>query len=400
MTPPQDVTALTRSMVSIPSYVDGHCDEGRLAEYLETQLSELGFPEIERWPISGSNRYNVVAFSRNAKDRCKVILAGHMDTVSEKNGWKVDPYQGIIREDKLYGLGAADMKGGIAAILTALRQSPLPEGICVLFYCDEEYEFSGMQSFLTAWSGKAPDTCLIAEPTDLNIMSECRGVIEILVRVAGKTGHSSRPDEGNNAIIGLTEVLLSLKSWLGSLDEVPFMGHPTFNIARMKGGALLSDADVTSAESIVGFANGSNNIADYAEALIEVRPTRPAINAEAVQQILSDGLHMRRLQVLQSTSALDVSVLRTPRQSLSWLEGIVARHTGTASFQDARRHGYTDGQLLQQHFLEHDNVRVPVACLGPEGGDWHGPNEWVSIRSLYTLAAMYSDIIESVRINH
>jgi succinyl-diaminopimelate desuccinylase len=391
-----DVIELARSLIRIPSYVNDDANEVELADHLADQLAEIGFAEVERRPLPGSSRYNVVALSEGATEHCSLLLAGHMDTVSEKSGWDVNPYEGIITGDRLYGLGAADMKGGIAAVLSALRGTRVPNGLCVLFYCDEEYDFSGMKSFLTTWDRRAPDMCLIGEPTDLKIFSECRGVIEILIRVAGKTGHSSRPHEGNNAITGLAEVLLSLNSWLCTFSEEPLLGLPTFNIARMRGGALRPDAVLTSAASLRDFAPGSNNIADYAEALIEVRPTNLELNAEVIINRMADDLEQRNLRLLEATSGLDVGALRTPRSSLSQLETIVTRHLGDAPYRDARSAGYTDGQLLQKAFLERDHVSVPVACFGPGGSNWHGPNEWVSIESLKTLVGIYRGVINEL----
>ena len=387
-----DVVDLTRSLVAVASFVDDRCDERRVAEVLCRELAGVGVTDVELWPVGGTPRSNVVAFTAGGRERCRLLLAGHMDTVSEKSGWTEPPYAGRISGDRLYGLGAADMKGGIAAIITALAAGPLPDGLGILFYCDEEYEFAGMTSFLDHWAGPAPELCVIAEPTDMQIEAECRGVIEIRAAARGKSGHSSRPDEGNNAITGLAEALLAVREWLPGFASAE-LGFPTFNIARVRGGVLTAQADVSRPDS---FAPGSNNIADYADCLIEVRPTGRALNGAAVADRLSAELVGRGLDVLELSCTFDLGVLQTPRQTLAPLGQAVKSRLGEVTYRDASRTGYTDGQLLQQFFLDRDDTLVPVACFGPAGGNWHGADEWVSVESLRHLAEVYRCLLDEI----
>ena len=143
-----NVIELTKKLISIPSYVEGEVDESGIGKFLDSFISK-NLPELEvsRQALAkGSERVNLIC----GKTKPKLMVIGHIDTVQIQKGWATDPLKATIKDGNLYGLGAADMKGSIAAFLAALltvKDEIALSKLSLFFYCDEEYDFLGMKKF-------------------------------------------------------------------------------------------------------------------------------------------------------------------------------------------------------------------------------------------------------------
>jgi len=138
---------LTKKLISIPSWVDKKTNEEKIGEFIYQYLQQFSWLTVQKQKVLGK-RFNIIA-----KDRypTELLLIGHMDTVQPKINWKTNPVKPVIKNSRLYGLGATDMKSGLASILNAITQSPT-QGVMTLFYIDEEYDFLGSKKFLKEFS--------------------------------------------------------------------------------------------------------------------------------------------------------------------------------------------------------------------------------------------------------
>ena len=173
-----------------------------------------------------------------------LVLAGHTDTVPyDADRWTDDPFALTERDDKLFGLGTADMKGFFAAALHAIARfepTALQRPITLLGTADEESTMDGARALAEAGE-RLGRYAIIGEPTGLQPIRKHKGVFYVQVSVHGKAGHASNPALGVNAIDGLRLVLPALEAWRDQVGErhrdddfeVP---TPTLNFGRVAGG--------------------------------------------------------------------------------------------------------------------------------------------------------------------
>src|SRR3989338_3204167 len=141
---------LLKKLISIPSYVDEdkNADESKLGEYIGNFLaSECKWFILSKQKVV-NNRFNIIA---NDGYNPKIIFVCHMDTVKPAGNIE-NNFQARIVGNKLFGLGASDMKGGIAALLYAIKKVGSTKGVTLIFDCDEEYYFSGIKKLLAEYT--------------------------------------------------------------------------------------------------------------------------------------------------------------------------------------------------------------------------------------------------------
>jgi succinyl-diaminopimelate desuccinylase len=194
--PIPDLLSATTELVAIPS--ESHSEQA-VADYVEARLREIPGLVVER--IAS----NVVARTETGKDT-RVVLAGHLDTVPA-NG-NTEPK---IEGDTLWGLGSADMKGGLAVMLAlaAATTDPLVD-VTYVFYSGEEVsrQYSGLLQIEAVSPGLLhADAAVLGEPTSARIEAGCQGVLKLEVELRGKRAHTARPWMGINAVHRLGPLL-------------------------------------------------------------------------------------------------------------------------------------------------------------------------------------------------
>ena len=344
-----DPIELTKKLVSIPSYLSEKTNEQKVGDFIYDYLKQFDFLTVEKQPVE-DDRFNVIA---RTKGEPKLLLAGHMDTVEPKQGGKYDPLKPTIDGDRLYGLGACDTKSTVAAMLSAVQDV---QGLTFLFYCDEEYDFKGMKKYLAEQKTAPAQLAIFAEPTDMKIENQYAGLIEISFSVRGQTGHAARPQDGKNAITELMASLDRLKTWLDK---------SSLNIAYVRGGLDLGDGKI---------GQEGNNIPDYAQAVIDIRPISQDLRA----QTIIDWLKKDGLDLIDYKIRHDYGSLYTDPQDLKALTDL--------EYLQPNGRGYSDGQLLQEKF------NIPVINLGVSGNNSHAADEWVDIKSIEKLSKIYQKI--------
>ena len=239
-----------RQLIALPtiSSLDANEDLSNktLIELLANWLSDLGF-KTEILPVEGARqKYNLLATYGEGEGG--LLLAGHTDTVPFDEGrWTFDPFTLTEQAGKLYGLGTADMKGFFAFVLDVVSRLDLSQTrkpIRILATADEETTMLGARTF-AQHSQIRPDCAIIGEPTSLVPIRAHKGHMGEAIRITGKSGHSSDPDRGINAIELMHEAtghLLKMRDELKTLYRNDFfkVPYPTMNLGNIHGGDAIN----------------------------------------------------------------------------------------------------------------------------------------------------------------
>jgi len=245
-----NLSQLLADLVRIPSVNpmgrpgDGpHFFEHRVTDYLERFFSDLGVP-YERQPVAPL-RENIVARFDSPGATRTLLWEVHQDTVPVE-AMIIDPFGGEIRDGRLYGRGACDVKGGMTAMLMAFARlvRERPAGAAnVILACtaDEEHTFLGVQELMRR--GVKADAAIVAEPTGLNIVDAHKGVVRWKLATPGRACHSSRPEQGISAIYRMGQVLTATQQYADQLSKSrtdPRLGVPTISVGRIEGGVSVN----------------------------------------------------------------------------------------------------------------------------------------------------------------
>lgn len=209
--------------------------EAAVAEVVRDWLVQHGVSATLREVLPG--RPNVVAVVPGRDPRA-LLLESHLDTV-ETEGMTIDPHEGEVRGGRLYGRGACDAKGPLAAFMLAaaeLAAGPTPPCTVVLAgVIDEEHLYRGVLDLV----GNLPTTAfgaIVGEPTDLVPGIAHKGVVRYTVRTLGQAGHTSRPAEAVNAVSLMARVLDHLDTTPPTAPGHPLLGGATRCVTRIAGG--------------------------------------------------------------------------------------------------------------------------------------------------------------------
>lgn len=265
-----DVTALLQELIRIPSVnpdndpgveSQGEGDlAGFLAGWLEARGAAVELEEIR------PGRPNLIARFAPLDGRPRILLGPHLDTVGVA-GMVVEPFGGELRDGKVWGRGASDTKGPMAAMLWALVENrdllaDLPVAVDFVAFMGEESGQWGSKDFAKR-HGPDYDFAVVGEPTSLDVVHVTKGSLWATLRASGRAAHSSMPERGENAVLKLIRALDLLERELSPVlagYRHPQLGGSTMNIGIIRGGTR------------------PNIVPDMAEAEIDIRIT-PALAA-------------------------------------------------------------------------------------------------------------------------
>ena len=205
-----------------------------IINYIEKILLEKGLKTEYK------GKYLIMSTGKEAK----LGFLGHTDTVEFIDGWETNPLELVIKENKIYGLGTADMKGGIAAMLDAVIEkdlSTLKHGIKLYFTYDEENGFGGIYDIVKT-KEEFPEFMIFGEPTDNEILVGSKGILELDISFNGIKAHSSTPEKGKSANLNAVKFIYELEEFynkeikkdLNNSYEVPYT---TMNVGLINGGS-------------------------------------------------------------------------------------------------------------------------------------------------------------------
>jgi len=374
----EPTTRLLRDLVAIdsvnPSLVPGGAGEAAISEHLAVRLRHAGF-DVERTELA-PGRFNVVAMADGRAHGPIRLLCGHADTVGV-DGMEA-PFVPIEREGRLYGRGAQDMKGGLAAMVVAAEEwlagSRAGAGrIIVGAVADEEFASLGAESLARTIPA---DAAVVPEPTDLVIGIAHKGFSSAEVTMRGHAAHGSRPAEGRDAILRMGRILARLERLdrhLQAAPPHPLLGTASLHASTISGGAALS---VYPAQCTLQMERRTLPGEPLNAAVLELQGIVDALVAED-PDLAADvrALVARPAYTLGRESAL-VNELASAIRS-----GGAEPEVGGLSY-------WTDAAILA-------GAGIPAVVFGPGGAGLHGVEEYVSIRQTDVCRAVLRAWLEA-----
>ncbi|MES1213046.1 MAG: M20 family metallopeptidase [Singulisphaera sp.] len=262
---PLDLVDTLSQLVAIPSVnpmgrpVSGpEFFEYRMTDWLQGFFDRLGLPWMRQ--TVEPKRDNIVArFDGDpspAEGGRMVLLEAHQDTVPV-DGMTIDPWRPVVRDGRIYGRGACDIKGGMTAMLGALArlvEDKPHHRPTVIMACtvNEEHGYSGAQALTRLWTARGkesiiprtPDMAIVAEPTNLDVVVAHKGAVRWRCHTHGRAAHSSQPQLGDNAIYKMARVLAALENYArdvpASMSAHPLCGRPSLSVGVISGGLSVN----------------------------------------------------------------------------------------------------------------------------------------------------------------
>ena len=239
----KELNNLLQGLIQIKS-VNPPGNENQIANFIKRFLLKNNI-HSELVPLEES-RSSVIAKIEGEKER-NITLCGHIDTVRVKEeDWTKPAFQGLIENGKMYGRGASDMKGGVAALLYAVaflkRKGIVPKKTVQLaLTADEEWGYRGAKNLVSGGYFDLTDFLIIAEPSNLQISTGEKGELWIRAKFYGKSAHGSTPEVGINTIIPGSELVVNVTERYEKIFEAEtFWGKTSMNIGRFHGGVQVN----------------------------------------------------------------------------------------------------------------------------------------------------------------
>ncbi|HSG46346.1 MAG TPA: M20/M25/M40 family metallo-hydrolase [Longimicrobiales bacterium] len=367
-----DPVAMTRVLVSIPS-VNPALEEGGQGEL---EVARQAAAWLEAWGFDTQitevlpGRANVTGTLGNGGRT--LLLNGHLDTVGVA-GMTVPPFGGWLRDGRILGRGASDMKAGVAIVLTTAREWARTPGrgrLVVALTCDEEHASEGMQKLVEG--GVRADAAVVTEPTSLAVMPAHKGFAWVEIAFRGRAAHGSRPEIGVDAIrhsAALLQELDALEVTLARRSPHPLLGHGSFHAGTIRGGSAWSvypDACVLTLErrTLPG-EPGDGFLGEVEQALKRVMRRIPSLEAAL------------RLDLVRPATEVPVEhPLVQGLLSAAEAEGVAPRVEGMTAWVDAA-------------YL--NEAGIPAVCFGPGSiAQAHSTDEWVDEEEIRTGARILS----------
>ena len=361
--------ALLGELIRIPS-VNPEGDPGVqepgeacVAEFLQAHLRTLGAETYLREVLPG--RPNVVArFPGDCLGKPRLLLAPHTDTVSVV-GMTIDPFCGDVRNGKVWGRGASDTKGSMAAMLIALERTRdiLPFLSHEIWFAGLMGEESGQHGAKALASEEVFDFVIAGEPTDLKTVHAHKGSLWVTLTSHGKAVHASAPERGENAIYAMSGAIENIRMVvIPLLDQLthPLLGRTTLSVGTLRGGSK------------------TNIVPDHCEATLDIRLV-PGVEPETVMELLkksAPGLEFS----WQSSKPLFTEPSHPLIQKLSALD---ATPVGAPWFCDA---------------AVFSAQGMPSVALGPGSiKQAHTADEWIKVSDLEAGADFFEQFLKSLR---
>ncbi len=245
-----DLTRLLSDLVAIPSvnpmgrplHGPGVL-EGGMSDYLENFFGKLDVPWYRQSVSPG--RDNVIARFESPAAETTLLFDAHQDTVPT-DGMTIPPFEPRIAGGRLYGRGSCDIKGGMAAMLTAfarlVRERPA-QAASVVMACTVDEEFTHTGSSHLALAPHGANLAIVSEPTRLELVDCHKGAVRWKVRAGGVACHSSSPHLGQNAIYRMARAVTALADHASDLarsEAHPVVGPPSLSVGRIEGGQSVN----------------------------------------------------------------------------------------------------------------------------------------------------------------
>ena len=379
----QLATTVLQDLVRIPSVnpdlVPDADGEAKIANYIADTLAGWGL-EVQVREIA-EGRLNVIATLEGAGAGRTLLFNGHMDTVGVEG--MAEPYSGEVRDGRLYGRGAIDMKGSLAATMAATK-SLIDSGITLrgsvifTYVADEEYASIGTSAIaddIRQGRLRRPDGAVNTEATGLRVGIGHKGFTWLEVVTEGKAAHGSRPDLGVDAIAQMGKLLVEvdrLQEQLAAGDQHSLLGAGSVHASLVNGGREMSSYPARCTlklERRTVPSETADSVAEELEKIISRLSTEdPAFHASSrVMLVRNPWQADPRSQIVKTTAAAIEAVTGAPSATMT-------------------QTGWLDSALL-------GDVGIPTVICGPSGEGLHAEVESIDVTSLGTCTEIYAEII-------
>lgn len=344
---------ILKKLVEINTAMDK--ENKKIREYLKEILLSLDFTITE---IGNTDKAILIAKRGNGN----LAFVCHTDTVKASNNWSYNPYTLTLKNDLMFGLGVSDMKGGIAALLTALNELDKKYPCTIYFTYDEEIGFEGITTLINELSD-FPKVLVFLEPTDLVPVIASKGCIEFEVVFQGKSTHSSTPNKGDNAILKansfINDLLKYARDMEQEIDPIYEIPYATFNLGIINGGDAI------------------NKVPDKCQTSFDFRTINSKQNAKILKKVE---------ELCQKYSA-DFNVINN----------VEAVKNNDANFakkieEICQKSCESINYLTEASFFEDRNILI----LGPGPVTAHQDDEYISKSSYLRIIEIYKELIKNI----
>jgi succinyl-diaminopimelate desuccinylase len=310
------------------------------------------------------NGLPVIAATVGAESGPTIVLHGHLDVVPGRP----EQFEARVDGDRLYGRGAYDMKGGLAAMMCAARDLAAQSAVKVHFVCvsDEESDEADKRgSDYLVEKGYTGDFAITGEPTDMHIGVQAKGVLALRLEVSGTAAHGSTPWLGDNAVLKAINVFRTIESMPFTRESSELFDRPSVSLGRIIGGDAM------------------NKVPDCCAIDVDIR----FLPGQSAAAILAD------IEAIPDTHAQvvfhrDPAIVERDNPYVRLLAESVADGVPSERISIGR-----DGASDIVSFLE---AGTPGVEFGPIGGGHHGPEEWVSISSLERYSSALVEFVNAI----
>jgi len=353
---------LLRELVAVnsvnPTLVRGAPGEREIADLIATEMRRGGL-DVSIDTVT-HDRPNVVGVLEGRARGRTLMFCGHTDTVGVTG--MTDPFTPMERDGRLYGRGAQDMKGGVAAMIAAATsiagRGALKSGrIVVACVVDEEHSSIGADALVKSWHA---DAAIVTEPTDLEIAIGHKGFAWVDIVVEGKAAHGSRPADGQDAILRMGRVLGRLEALDRRLQARP--PHPLVGTGSLHASIIDGGRELSSYPDRATLQMERRILPSEAES-IAVEEAREILGSLAKEDTTFRGTATAVFSRPAYEIAADHELPQRLATALSRVGGS-ARITG-ASF-------WTDAAVL-------GHAGIPSVLFGPGGDGLHSTEEYVNV---------------------
>ncbi len=359
-----DPVGLASALIAAPSVTPAR---GEVFDVLVAALAPLGF-EIDRFVVEDVE--NLLA--TRSGSGCAFAFAGHLDVVPPGSGWTSDPFEPVVRGNLLYGRGAVDMKGSIAAFVAACARVREAQTMLIITGDEEGPATHGTLALIERMAARdiRPDMILVGEPTSSARLGDTikigrRGSVNIWIEVAGTQGHVAYPQLADNPVAPLVRILAEIEAV--ELDGGTDWFQP-------------SNIEITT----IDVGNPTHNlIPASASARLSIRFNDRHTGAALIERIAAIAArHSARATV---TGVISGEAFLTPPGALSTLVADAVREVTGTEAELSTSGGTSDGRFLSK--------LCPTVELGLVNATMHKLDEAVALADLRDLAEIYAGVL-------
>ncbi|KZE55566.1 peptidase M20 [Brevibacillus parabrevis] len=382
----QEVVRLTQELVRIPSVFrpeQAGANEERVALFVADYLRKMGLQVFYEEVVPG--RPNVIAFYDSGRPGKTLLFEAHTDVVTEgdRDAWSYDPFGAAISGGRIYGRGACDTKGNLAAAICAVKaiqrsKEAFAGKILLCIPCDEEGMMIGIKDFIKRGWAKGVDAAIICEPEENQLCITQKGAMRAILRTYGKMAHGAMPLTGINPNTRMARAIVALEELerreMARLGEHPMLGWPSITPTILQA-PVKGDAQI-------------NVVPDQCMTTLDIRTVpgqeheRLHEEMQAILQALAreDDKFKATLEVIEerpwTSTAMEAEVVTSVASAYREVTGKEPIYNGVP--------GATDGTFLHK-------AGIPILTTG--AGDRHIPHhadEYVDIDELVESTQLFA----------